>query len=681
MRVLPLQAGREISSKRVSGLVQVYQRENHLSRHNNPFPEILDDTVYVRILKDPNYWISQDLEDKIIQIIAQSLDISGILYHLGTESLITNAYDLLPLDDSRIDLEEMIQRLPILIGRLTRAVYLNLKPISDRKVLFIFKYLPEYQEKWYDAVFFQGMLNGLAVLFELKTFTIRMTKTRLFGIHVSHKELGEDIQFGADSNEYELEWSEDKMFLSRSRLTKDDVSNRHRVMVTSRMDSQLEEISIVDVKDVVRRSRELAIENRDLEAAVEVLKSFKQELEKKQLSMAKDLRLAKNIQKGLIPEIIPDWNGIQFWTGFTPMQEVSGDYYDYFPYNMDKLGVAVCDVSGHGVPAAFITALSKLLFSNYKKPKPSETFKLINRELLDLVKQQGYTTCVYVLIHDDYKVLYSIAGHPRPILFRAKTNKTEICEGDGTFLGMFPDAGETFSDFQIQLEPGDKLFLYTDGLTEAENDKGKAFGEDKLIEIIESCAEKSIQETVETILSIHKEFTMGTDPMDDITLLGLQLSPRLSEFNLIKSKGDEAYRNKQFSEAVTFYEKAHQILPRELDTQLLYGKALAYSGSFERAIQLLESYNKFKTNHFKSHSVLGYCYYQMEIFEKAELEWKKAHSINDSNLSNLYNMALLYKKLNEKKKMKDIIEKMKSIERTYLHILPLEKKWESLSDE
>nr|WP_244288348.1 SpoIIE family protein phosphatase [Leptospira congkakensis] len=678
---MPLQAGREISSKRVSGLVQVYQRENHLSRHNNPFPEILDDTVYVRILKDPNYWISQDLEDKIIQIIAQSLDISGILYHLGTESLITNAYDLLPLDDSRIDLEEMIQRLPILIGRLTRAVYLNLKPISDRKVLFIFKYLPEYQEKWYDAVFFQGMLNGLAVLFELKTFTIRMTKTRLFGIHVSHKELGEDIQFGADSNEYELEWSEDKMFLSRSRLTKDDVSNRHRVMVTSRMDSQLEEISIVDVKDVVRRSRELAIENRDLEAAVEVLKSFKQELEKKQLSMAKDLRLAKNIQKGLIPEIIPDWNGIQFWTGFTPMQEVSGDYYDYFPYNMDKLGVAVCDVSGHGVPAAFITALSKLLFSNYKKPKPSETFKLINRELLDLVKQQGYTTCVYVLIHDDYKVLYSIAGHPRPILFRAKTNKTEICEGDGTFLGMFPDAGETFSDFQIQLEPGDKLFLYTDGLTEAENDKGKAFGEDKLIEIIESCAEKSIQETVETILSIHKEFTMGTDPMDDITLLGLQLSPRLSEFNLIKSKGDEAYRNKQFSEAVTFYEKAHQILPRELDTQLLYGKALAYSGSFERAIQLLESYNKFKTNHFKSHSVLGYCYYQMEIFEKAELEWKKAHSINDSNLSNLYNMALLYKKLNEKKKMKDIIEKMKSIERTYLHILPLEKKWESLSDE
>lgn len=678
---MPLHAGREISSKRVSGLIQVYQRENHLSRHTNPFPEILDDMVYNRILKDPNYWISQDLEDKIIQIISQSLDISGILYHLGTESLITNAYDLLPLDDSRIDLAEMIQRLPILINRLTRTVYLNVKPFSNQKVTFIFNYLPDYQEKWYDAVFFQGMLNGLAVLFELKEFNIRMTKTKLFGIHMSHKELGDDIVFGADSNEYEMEWSEENLFLSRSRLTKDDLTNRHRVMVTSRVDSQLEEISIIDVKDVVGKSRELAIENRDLEAAVEVLKSFKQELEKKQLSMEKDLRLAKNIQKGLIPEIIPDWNGIQFWTAFTPMQEVSGDYYDYFPYNMDKLGVAVCDVSGHGVPAAFITALSKLLFSNFKKPKPSETFKLINRELLDLVKQQGYTTCVYVLIHDDYKVLYSVAGHPRPILYRAKSQRAEICEGDGTFLGMFPDAGDTFRDLQIQLEPGDKLFLYTDGLTEAENDKGLAYGEDKLIRIIETCAEKSIQETVETILSNHKEFTMGTDPMDDITLLGLQLSPRLPEFNLIKAKGDEAYGKKEFNDAVGFYEQAHQILPRELDTQLSYGKALAYSGKFEKAISLLESYNKFKTNHFKSHSVLGYCYYQMEMFEKAEVEWKKAHSINDSNLSNLYNLAQLYRKLNEKKKMKDVIEKMKRIEESYFHILPLEKKWESLPDE
>ncbi|WP_322113674.1 SpoIIE family protein phosphatase [Leptospira limi] len=661
--------------------MQVYEREQNLSIHTNPFPDILDDTTYNRILKDPNYWISQSLEDKIIQQITSSLDISGILYHVGTEALITNAYDLLPHDDSRIDLLEMIYRLPILIGRLTRAVYLNVKPIADKHVKFVFTYLPEFQEKWYDAVFFQGMLNGLAVLFELKEFNIRMTKTKLFGIHVSHKELGEEIQFGSDANEYELEWKDEVLYLSRSHLTKENVSSRHRVMVTSRSETTLEEMSIVDVRDVVGKSRELAIENRDLEAAVEVLKSFKQELEKKQLSMAKDLRLAKNIQKGLIPEIIPDWNGIQFWTGFSPMQEVSGDYYDYFPYHTDKLGVAVCDVSGHGVPAAFITALSKMLFSNFKKPKPSETFKLINRELLDLVKQQGYTTCVYLLIHSDYKVVYSIAGHPRPILFRHRTGKAEVCEGEGTFLGMFPDAGDTYRDLHLQLEPGDKLFLYTDGLTEAENDLGHAFGESKLLQLIEENANASIQETVESIMNHHREFTMGTDAMDDITLLGLQLSPRLEEFHQIKRRGDQAYHQKDYNSAVNCYEKAHQILPRELNTQLAYGKALAYYGKFDEAIGMLESYNKFKTNHFKSHAILGYCYYQVEQYEKAELEWKKAYSINDSNLSNLYNLAQLYRKLNQKQKMKDVIDKMKYIESTYLHILPLEKKWESLPDE
>lgn len=640
----------------------------------------MDDAVFFKILKDPNYWISGELEDKLIQQISMSVDISAILYHLGTETLITSAFDLLPLDDSRIDIREMIQRIPILINRLTRTAYLNIKFLTENHVQFVFNYHLQFKEKWYDAVFFQGMLNGLSVLFELKTFSIRMTKTKLFGIHMAHKELGDEIQFGADSNEYEMEWNDDQLQLSRSRLTKDDITNRHRVMIASRTDAELEEISIVDVKDVVGKSRELAIENRDLEAAVEVLKSFKQELEKKQKSIAKDLKLAKNIQKGLIPEIIPDWNGIQFWTGFYPMQEVSGDYYDYFPLSSDRLGVSVCDVSGHGVPAAFITALSKLLFSNYKHPKPSDTFKNINRDLLDLVKQQGYTTCVYVLIHNDYKVVYSIAGHPRPILYRQKTKKAESLDGEGTFLGMFPDAGETYKDYSIQMEPGDKIFLYTDGVTEAENDQGEAFGEDRLIEEIQNVGELSIQDSIEKILAKHKEFTVGTDPMDDITLLGFQLSPRLPEFNEYKGKGDRALRSKDYKTAVKEFEKAYTILPRELETQLSFGRALAYSGQLDRAISLLETYNKFKTNHFLSHAVLGYCYYKQGNFEKAEIEWKKAHSINDSNLSILYNLAKVYEKLSDRKKMKDTIERMRRIESTYKHILPLEKKWASTLD-
>lgn len=673
--------GREISSRRVAGLIRAYFQETKASPYINPFPHILEDEVYSKILRDSNFWISQDIEDRIIQSITQTIDISGLLYHLGTETLINHAYDLLPLDNSRIGLVETIHRIPILINRLACTIFLEIKQADPNSAFFIFEYLPRYMEKWYDAIFFQGMLNGLAVLYELKDYSIEMTKTRLYGIHVVHKDLGKNIEFGADSNEYLFKWSNETFLLSRSSLNKDDFSNRHKVMIMTKATQETEELAYVDVHDVITKSRELAIENRDLEAAVEVLKSFKFELEKKQQSIAKDLKLAKNIQKGLIPQIIPDWKGIQFWAAYSPMQEVSGDYYDYFPFASDKLGVVVCDVSGHGVPAAFITALSKMLFSNYKKSKPSETFKHINRDLLDLVKQQGYTTCVYVLIEDDYRIVYSIAGHPRPILYRARTKKAEIQEGEGTFLGMFPDGGDTYRDHTLQLEPGDKLFLYTDGITEAENDDGQAFSEERLISLIESCHHLSIQETIETIMNSHKDFTMGTDPMDDITLLGLQLSPRIPEFNEHKANGELNYHNKNYVAACDDFKKAYEILPRELHTQLSYGRALANAGRFQEATTLLEAYNKFKTNNYLSHAILGFCYYKVGSYERAEVEWKKAHSLNDDNLSILYNLAMVYQKLGFKKKMKEVTERMKRLEQNYKNILPLEKKWESMLDE
>jgi len=674
-------SGRELSSRRVSGLIRALLKETKSFSAHNPFPEIVDDLTYSRIMHDPNFWISQELEDRIIAFITQTLDVSGMLYHLGTETLITQAYDLLPLDDTRINIIELIHRIPILINRLTRTVSLYTIDNGPHAAYFQFEYHARYVEKWYDAIFFQGMLNGLAVLFELKDYSIQMTKTKLYGIHVAHRDLGDNIQFGSDANEYLFQWEGESFFLSRSSLNKDDVSNRHKVMITAKSETSSEEITIIDVNDVAVKSRELAIENRDLEAAVEVLKSFKFELEKKQLSIAKDLKLAKNIQKGLIPQIIPDWKGVQFWAAYSPMQEVSGDYYDYFPFNADKLGVVVCDVSGHGVPAAFITALSKMLFSNYKKAKPSETFKHINRDLLDLVKQQGYTTCVYVLIEEDYRIVYSIAGHPRPILYRAKTKKAEIQEGEGTFLGMFPDGGETYRDHSLQLEPGDKLFLYTDGITEAENDVGEAFGEERLIELIEKADCKTIQETIDMIMTAHKEFTMGTDPMDDITMLGLQLSPRLPEFMEYKAKAEKSYSLKNYNEACEFYQLAHEILPRELNTQLAYGRALANSGRYEKAATLLEAYNKFKTNNYLSHAILGYCYYKEGHPDKAEIEWKKAHSLNDDNLSILFNLAKAYHRLGKKEKMREITERMKKLESSYKNIIPLEKKWESMLDE
>ncbi len=674
-------SAREISSKRISGLVHIYLRETGEVRLGNPFPELLDETTYQQIMTDPNFWIEESLEAKIINHISQYVDIAGSLFHLGTETLITHVYDLLPLNNSRIDLSDVLSRLPILVNRLTRTVFLHIEPIAEKSVRMIFHYFPGYRERWYDVLFFKGMLKGLTVLFELETAEIQLVSTKLFGLHVLHKDLGPNIQFGSSVNQFSYSWNDNPAHLSRSELNKDDISNRHRVIVVSKSDSTSEEYSVVDLSDVVDKSRQLAIENRDLEAAVQVLNYFKSELEKKQKSIAKDLKLAKNIQQGLIPAFIPDWKGIQFWSYYQPMQEVSGDYYDYFPFGSEQLGVVLCDVSGHGVPAAFITALSKMLFTTHRKSKPSEAFKFINRELLELVKQQCYTTCIYAIVQEDYKVIYCVAGHPRPIHYSAKTQMVTTLDGEGTFLGMFPDAGDTYVDKQVQLEPGDKLIFYTDGIVEAENDKGEPFGEERLLQTIANAKHLTIQETIEKIMQVHREFTVGTDPMDDITILGWQLSPELPEFNRLRKEGEALYIQKKYALAKESLSKAHSILPRELGTQLRYGRALALDGEFEKAIATLESYNKFKTNHYLSHSVLGFCYFKVGNIERAESEWKKAHHLNDDNLSILYNLGIVYQKLGLRAKLKEILEKMKRIQSSHETILPLEKKWEKMLDE
>ena len=675
---------REISSKRSSGLIHIFRKETGEDRPINPFPEFLEEEVYLQIMGDPNYWISAELEERLITHISQYVDVAGSFFHLGTETLITNVYDLLPMSNARLDLKEILLRLPILLNRLTRIVYMDVDEIGPNKFQLLIHYFPRFSERWYDVIFFKGMLKGLAVLFELQNYSIELTRTKLLGLHTLHKEIGIDIQFGSDTNEFQFSWSSNSIELSRSELNPEEFSNRHKVLVVSKNNeaSQTnEDYSVIDISDVVDKSRQLAIENRDLEAAVQVLKSFKSELEKKQKSIAKDLRLAKNIQQGLIPTVIPDWKGIQFWCYYRPMQEVSGDYYDYFPFNTEKLGVVLCDVSGHGVPAAFITALSKMLFSSFKKNKPSEIFKIVNRELLDLVKQQGYSTCLYAIIQEDYRVVYCIAGHPRPIHYSARTGQAKVLEGEGTFLGMFPDAADTFVDQSIQLEPGDKIFLYTDGIVEAENDQGEAFGEDRLLETINSCAGNSIQSSVERIMQVHREFTVGTDPMDDITLLGWELSSALPKFNELRKAGENSYNMKNYKEAVQSYRLAHELLPRELGTQLSFGRALAMAGDYETAIEMLESYNSYKTNNFLSHSVLGYCYYKLNQIDKAESEWKRAHHLNDENISILYNLGIIYQRQSQKSKLLGILEKIKRIHSSHESIMEMEKRLESMPDE
>lgn len=649
----------EISAKRVSGIMQYFISERKIDSLN-PFSDFLDDDSFGKILNDKNLWIPQELEDKIFNYLASLEDISPAIYQLGKETFLSQSYELLPTNESSLQIQELIARFPVLLSKLTRTVYLDIIDLSESRATFQFYFREPYKERWYDVIFFKGMLDGLALLFELEDARTHLRETRLMGIHTSHKDLGEKIQFGSERNIYEMQWTPTRTKLSRTFLSHDELSKAQKSFVISReTESDSQDLSVINVASVITKSRELALENRDLEAAVEILKRFKTELELKQKSIAKDLKLAKNIQKGIIPQTIPDWKGIQFWNHFSPMQEVSGDYYDYFPIDEDKIGVAICDVSGHGVPAAFITALSKMLFNKYRSPSPSSIFKNINRDLLELLMQQGYTTCIYAVIDKNYKIIYSIAGHPRPILLSGKTSKASLLHGEGTFLGMFPEASDHYEDNQVILEPGDKVFLYTDGLTEAENDEGEPFGDDRLLEIIEETVDMDIQESIEYISRKHHEFCMGTDQMDDITILGFSLSSEFPKFeNLVKSAKIE-YKKKYFTLASNYLKEAHTILPRDLKTILLLCKSLAREKKYKEAIHFLEEYSSYKLHNFETHNILGYCYFMIQEYDKAEIELKKSLYMNDAHPSIHYNLAWTYFKKDDPSKLALAIERLR----------------------
>lgn len=640
----------EISAKRVAGVLYFLSKEKEYLLKNNPFPEIIEDSLFLRILKDQNFWIPKDLEDRILTKIATIADISGIIFQQGKETFLTHARDLLPTDETELKISEITSRIPILISRMGSVIALEVQNISENESRFLFHYSAPHKEKWYDALFFRGILEGLALLYKLENYSIELTKTRLLGIPTSHSELGPNIQFGSDKNEYIMKWESSEVRVGMSRL-EDDTSAQNYMFTLSKMESTGKELSYFNTQSLIDKSRELSQENRDLEAAVEVLKSFKTELEIKQKSIAKDLRLAKNIQKGIIPQFIPDWNGIQFYTYFQPMQEVSGDYYDYFSLNSAKnLALTVCDVSGHGVPAAFITAISKMLFSKYKLKQPSDIFRNVNRELLELLKMQGYTTSFYAIFDQDYRVTYSIAGHPRPILLKFGTNEIKILDGEGTFLGMFPDASEYFMDYSVQLESGDKLFIYSDGIIEAINEGGEEFGIEQLTELIKKTSKLNAQDSSEFIGKALDDFTMGTDQKDDITLIVLEVSPLLSEFEALKAKGDKKYNTRNWDSALDFYKAAHEMMPRELGLMLKLAKTYVNFQKYSEAIEVLELYNSYKSNYYYSHSLLGFCYYKTQNINRAEEEVRKALSMKDDHLPTLFNMAKVYLELGSKEK-------------------------------
>ncbi|HEX4797069.1 MAG TPA: PP2C family protein-serine/threonine phosphatase [Humisphaera sp.] len=221
---------------------------------------------------------------------------------------------------------------------------------------------------------------------------------------------------------------------------------------------------------IIQKLEEVQVEMDGLRDEVNLLRRRDETLNFYMHRLDEELRLAARLQQDFLPKVLPTLGTARFHTLFRPAGYVSGDLYDVMRLDERHVGFYIADAVGHGMPAALLTMFIKhalvtkeILNGGYRLLKPSEALSRLNEAILEQnLSQATFATAIYGMIDvQTNEVMLSGAGHPVPLILRAN-GEIEPVSAEGSLLGIFP--GETFTDRGVQLERGDKLVLYTDGI-------------------------------------------------------------------------------------------------------------------------------------------------------------------------------------------------------------------------
>ncbi|QZY54687.1 PP2C family protein-serine/threonine phosphatase [Crassaminicella profunda] len=234
-----------------------------------------------------------------------------------------------------------------------------------------------------------------------------------------------------------------------------------------------------------------------------------------------ELALAKSVQQNLIPNKLPQIKGISLCAIYKPLEEIGGDLYDFIKIDEHSLGIFLSDISGHGVPAAMITAMVKAIMetSNHLFHHPAAFINYLNRKLIN-ISENMYLTAFYSLYNSQTKKLtYMRCGHPYPLILR-NGECIEMKEGGSTILGVFENIN--FESKSITLQKGDKVIFYTDGLTETREYPHTISKEDLhniLLKHTHKKIDSFIHDAYEEIINLKESKTIE----DDVCILGMEI--------------------------------------------------------------------------------------------------------------------------------------------------------------
>ena len=238
----------------------------------------------------------------------------------------------------------------------------------------------------------------------------------------------------------------------------------------------------------------------------------------------KELETAREIQAGLIPTQIPQLDGLQIAASWQPARGVGGDYFDVIKLDDHRVAICIADVVGKGIAAALLMANVQAAVKAFaaQHTSPSEMCERLNGVLCSNLATGKFVTFFYGVVDTEAKTFaYCNAGHCLPLLARF-AGKIEACGEGGTVLGVFPDS--KYLNATLHLEPGDKILLFTDGITEATNPSGEEYGDVRVRQRLTDASDGGITTLHGRLMSEVSDFCKG-DFADDATLVLVSFTP------------------------------------------------------------------------------------------------------------------------------------------------------------
>lgn len=268
-----------------------------------------------------------------------------------------------------------------------------------------------------------------------------------------------------------------------------------------------------------------------IEKAVEQINFIKASLQehKELVAIQDDLEIAGTIQQAILPSVFPPFpeiaDKIDIFASMTPAKDVGGDFFDFFRINDGNIGFVIADVSGKGVPASLFMAVSRTMLkaTGTRELQSHECINIVNNLLSQESVDAMFVTVFYGIL--DIKtghIDYTNAGHNPPYVMRSNGKVEPLPTSNNFIVGCFEDF--EYKNSSLQLNPGDSLVMYTDGVTEAFNEQSEQYGEKRLETLLERLNGKNSKEIVNEMVADVHGYAGNAPQSDDITTLVIKLN-------------------------------------------------------------------------------------------------------------------------------------------------------------